>query len=113
MKHKKIIIAAAALVIGAGLVVLLINILSPQQVISGRVTSISNGCWADGICGVTLDDSKSIVTGCGLMPDGKTCKTYDQSKLRIGQQVKATVIKTEEGRYNLECDSCKIRVIGE
>jgi hypothetical protein len=85
---------------------------STPQVISGRVTSISNECRADGTCSMTLDGSKSIVTGCGLMANGKTCKSYDQSKLHAGQQVEATVTKGQSGWYNLECDSCTIRVIG-
>jgi len=115
VKHKKfifaIIVAVALAVVGlAGW--LYVNTSTPQ-IISGRVTKVSNECQSDGTCFVTLDGSKSIVTGCGLMANGKTCKSYDQSKLHAGQQVEATVMKSQTGWYDLECDSCTIRVIGE
>jgi len=122
MKHKKFIAAIVAVtMVMAGLVAWLyvnnkhvsnMDAATPQ-VISGQVTSISNECRVDGTCSVTLDGSKSIVTGCGLMADGKTCKSYDQSNLHTGQQVNATVMRDGSGRYNLECDSCAIHVIGE
>jgi hypothetical protein len=116
MKHKKIIIVVViAVVATAGFIIWWATsqtkISTNPQTIRGRVTSISNECFADGICSVTLDDSKLIVTGCGLMANGKTCKSYDQSKLHSGQQVEATVMKAESGTYSLECASCTIRVI--
>lgn len=116
MKRKKIIIVI--LIAVAAVVGLIIwwgtnqdSMSANLQVISGRVTSINNGCFADGGCSVTLDDSKVIVTGCGLMANGKTCKSYDQSKLHSGQKVEATVVMDRSGMYSLECDSCTIRVI--
>jgi amino acid transporter len=79
------------------------------HIISGKVTSISDQCHVDGVCSVTLDNTKTIITGCGLMPGGKTCKMYDQSKLRFGQQVEATVVQSDKTTYSLECDSCTMR----
>ena len=115
MKHKKIISIIIAAAVAVGVIAWWgkshgIDITSPET-ISGRVTNISNECRSDGTCSVALDNSKLIVTGCGLMAGGITCKSYDQSKLHIGQQVEATVIKAKSGMYNLECDSCTIRVI--
>jgi hypothetical protein len=81
------------------------------QVIRGKVTAINNGCFADGTCSVTLDNSMVIVTGCGLMANGKTCKSYDQSKLHGGQRIEATVLHEDSGMYSLECNTCSIRVI--
>lgn len=82
------------------------------QVIRGHVTAISNECHSDGICWVTLDGSKVIVTGCSLGPNGTTCKPYDQTQLHSGEQVEATVLQTKPGRYSLDCDSCTIRIVG-
>jgi flagellar basal body-associated protein FliL len=79
------------------------------QIISGKVDGVSNQCQADGICGVTLDNGKTIITGCGLMAGGKTCKTYDQTKLKYGEHIEATVVQTETDTYTLECDTCTIR----
>jgi hypothetical protein len=81
------------------------------QIIKGEVADMSSGCNVDGICSVTLDNDKKIITGCGLMPGGKTCKRYNQSKLRIGQRIEATVMHQDAKTYNLECDSCTIRVL--
>lgn len=115
MKRK-----ASPLVV-AGLVTLLLVVVftvwyvvsrsSSPQIIRGRVTHILNECQYDGTCAITIDNSTQIITGCGLMAGGKTCKSYDQSKLHIGQQIEATVMKGRSGSYNLECDSCLIRVL--
>ena len=81
------------------------------QTITGKVTAISNQCNVDGICSVTLDSTKTIITGCGLQPDGRTCKVYDQSKLHNGQLVEAVIMRSDATTYNLDCDSCTIRVL--
>ncbi len=113
MKSRKARIAGIGLAAAAGLIWAIISINTPKAplVISGRVTSISNECNLDGTCSVTLDDSRMIVTGCGLVPRGETCKTYDQSKLHVGQLVEATVTKVQQGVYGLGCDTCIVRVI--
>ncbi len=117
MKYKKIVLAAIllAVVVLAGFAVWRgtshNNTSEGPQTIRGRVAAINNGCFADGGCSVTLDDSRVIITGCGLMANGRTCKSYDQSKLHSGQQIEASVMKGESGTYNLECASCTIRVI--
>ena len=114
MKHKKIVIGVAVVAIAiAGFIGWLSqgNTHQNYQVINGKVTGISNECHEDGICSVTLDDTKTIITGCGLLSDGKTCKTYDQSKLSHGQQIEATVVKDTSGTYSLECDSCAIHAL--
>ncbi len=113
MKHKKVATAIAAVVVvvvAIGIVVVFRANSAPSapQTVSGRVTSISNQCQTDGVCSVTLDGSTVIVTGCGLLANGKTCKTFDQSTLRVGQQVQATVIKGKSGQYSLDCSSCTI-----
>ena len=81
------------------------------QIITGEVTAISNACHSDGVCSITLDNNKTIITGCGLNPEGKTCKTYDQSRLVTGQLIKATVIRSDAKTYNLECDTCGIQIL--
>jgi hypothetical protein len=75
--------------------------------INGIITNISNQCHVDGTCSVTLDGYKTIVTGCGLTASGKTCKTYDQTKLQVGQRVNAIVVGGDN-YYSVECDSCTI-----
>jgi len=118
MKHKKIVVIALVILAAAAIGSVMwfngngVNSKKPQ-VISGRITKINNDCNADGICSVTLDNTKTIITGCGLSPTG-TCKTYDQqSKLKYGQHIKATVIKREAGTYDLECESCTIRIVSD
>jgi len=83
------------------------------QIITGEVTAISNECYADGMCSITLDHNKRIITGCGLGPDGKTCRTYNQSKLVNGQLIKATVMQSGAKTYNLECDTCGIQILNK
>jgi hypothetical protein len=122
MKHKRLILALVVTIVILAILAAITLWPNPKasleqgtaaatpQLISGRVTATDNGCYADAICSVTLDDIKVIITGCGLQANGTTCKTYDQSKLVQGQQVEATVIKAAaENYYNLECDSCTIR----
>ena len=116
MKHKKIVVAF--IIVGIVLVGSAVwwrtshnSASEGPQTIKGRVAAINNGCFADGGCSITLDNSKVIITGCGLMANGKTCKSYDQSKLHSGQQIEATVVKDKSGTYDLECDSCTIHVI--
>jgi flagellar basal body-associated protein FliL len=116
MKHKKfsiaiIMVVVVVAVVGAWL------IMSQNQAtrakphtITGRVTRIVNECQSDGTCSVTLDGTKTIITGCGLMANGKSCAAYDQTKLRLGQEVEATVVEDDPGQYSLECDTCTIRV---
>ncbi len=117
MKRKKVILITLVIVAVAAIVVVVwlsnrkdepFGTKQPQ-IISGKVNGISNECHADGVCGVTLDNGKTIITGCGLMAGGKTCKTYDQTKLKYGERVEATVIQTDANTYTLECDSCTIR----
>jgi hypothetical protein len=60
--------------------------------LTGTVTDTSNGCAVDGTCTVTLDNSKTIITGCGLGAAGASCAPYNQESLRIGDNVRATVI---------------------
>lgn len=75
--------------------------------ISGKVTGINNRCNSDGMCSVTLDNKAEIITSCGLTAKG-TCASYDQSKLSIGQTIKAKVRKQDNHYYNLECKGCTI-----
>lgn len=76
--------------------------------IKGSITSISNECAVDGTCSITIDGSKTIITGCGLRGDGTTCATYDQSKLKTGDRVSAKVIKTGD-TYEVGCPDCTIQ----
>lgn len=118
MKHKKTIFIALVIVaIAAITTIVWLNNRKDEtssgtkqpQTISGKVNSISNECQSDATCGVTLDNGKTIITGCGLMAGGKTCKTYDQTKLKYGQRIEATVIQVDEKTYGLDCDACTIR----
>lgn len=113
-KHKTvlttIIVLCTALLIGFIFMVTRQPQLGTQpQVITGKVAGTSNECNVDGICSIILDNDKRIITGCGLSAGGKTCKRYDQSRLRIGQRVEATVMYQENTTYNLECATCTIR----
>lgn len=87
--------------------------LHQPQTITGKVTAISNQCNADGTCSVTLDSAKSVITGCGLRPDGSSCKSFNQATLHIGEDIEATVMRVNETTYNLECDSCTIRAVAQ
>jgi hypothetical protein len=117
VKHKKIILIASVIVVLAAVLSLVwfnsrkdeVSGTKQPQIISGKLNGISNECQSDGACGVTLDSGKTIITGCGLMAGGKTCKAYDQTKLKYGERIEATVIQTDTSTYTLECETCTIR----
>jgi hypothetical protein len=114
-KFLLLLVAAALVVAGTGVFLWLQHDKrqagKPVQ-LAGIVTDINNGCHVDGMCSVTLDRSKEIVTGCGLMANNKTCKSYDQSKLEQGQYLEATVVPGgRDGLYTLECATCAIREV--
>ena len=114
MKPAKLIglsFAALSLLTVATLAVIYFSANSKQGTdvvnLRGTVTNINNGCWADGTCSITLDNTKTIITGCGLRADNTSCAAYDQSRLHIGDKVAAKVLKADES-YNLECQGCTI-----
>jgi len=104
---KTLFLVLLLVIIGAAAVSWLKNSANNPKNINGIITNISNQCHVDGTCSVTLDGYKTIVTGCGLTANGRTCKTYDQTKLQVGQRVKATVVGGDN-YYSVECDSCTI-----
>lgn len=121
MRNKRVVILLVVILILTIVFVITALVVADRnkeegtQVLVGRVTHISNECWVDGICSITLDNSESIITGCGLMRDGNTCAVYDQSKLHIGQKVKAIVTKSEldQDQYGLDCYTCTIRIVSK
>ncbi|HWB39091.1 MAG TPA: hypothetical protein VG604_02500 [Candidatus Saccharimonadales bacterium] len=109
LMRKKLLIAITL----CGLL-LLIGILFVQKrntgtlEITGRIEAIDNGCNLDAECSITLDDGSWIITDCGLTTDAATCNNFDQSKLRIGQTVRARVHKVSNDKYDIFCAGCGI-----
>ncbi len=84
------------------------NVAEPK-VVRGTITTLSDGCRSGGTCSITVGDT-IIVTSCAVLPDSPSCDDYDHTKLRIGGEIEAIVVKADAGNYyNLDCDTCTIQ----
>lgn len=74
-----------------------------------RITSQVQQCGTDGECSITVRGQK-IINDCGL--GAYICPERVQPKLQVGQKVRVTAIKYDDGHYfHLHCGSCGITVL--
>ncbi len=79
---------------------------SAKETFSGTITAYSTGCFADGICSVTVDDKKVIITaGFRISPPpvGKLLGVDSIGDLenKIGWHANVYATTTPEGDYTL------------
>lgn len=108
MKKHTILVGLVVVAAASAIVVAFLYRRAPHDsMVTGTVTRINNGCWMDADCSVTIDDNVDILTGCGLGANGETCPTFDQSKLKVGERVRAIYKITSHGN-DLGCPNCSI-----
>lgn len=81
---------------------------SDLETFSGTITSVNTGCFADGICSVTVDDKEVIIlTGWGGMsPDAVLGKLVGVESIgdlegKIGSHANVYAGLTPEGKHTL------------
>lgn len=84
---------------------------------SGQITSINNGCEADGVCSITVNDYSFIITGGGLSTTsadniyGNLGQNGGNARFTLGQTVKVRALPIKNGSgFTLQgCSECYVK----
>jgi hypothetical protein len=84
---------------------------TPEETFSGTLQAVNTGCFADGICSVTIDGKEVIIlTGwAGMSPEAKVGKLIGVESIgdlesRIGWHANVYATTTPDGKHTLYGD---------
>lgn len=128
----KLLLITSVFLVGLGALFLITSNRSTQiseihnavatETFTGKITSINNGCWADGFCSITVDGSKHVLGQAGGFRSPKEVIVRGESEINfsqgnsnlIGKRVEVFAKVSENNRYTIYgSEDYYIRLLGE